>query len=665
MPSRDVSLLLVDDDPSSIQSMSRILDQYPNKRFATSGEDALRLAREAVPDLIVVDVVMPGMSGLDLCEALKADARLTDVPIVFATSYGGPLLREAAIRKGAVDVLAKPLVPSQLIEQIQEQLRARWLLETRADADVAVPDAAPAVRTRPLLLIVDDDIAAIHILRHMLVGMGDFHFASSGQEAMELARRIAPDLILLDADMPGLDGFGVCTALKAHPATAGVPIVFVTRFSDPQSEKRALELGASDFVAKPYSRSVLQARVRNVLGAKARMDADRAAAHAHWQRIGEARVAEVVAGAFDPTLACDAGGKVVLINDAACTMFGVGHAEAIGSPIASLLGAVDSPVEHWPGPPRRVVLRRASGEPFPVEACARVVGDGDQRLVTITLRDLGDRERLEEQSRLRVEAEAAHRTTVLMMAYIAHEISNPLSGVLGFAEMMANDARHPLPTEQANRLEFILTSGRNLQELMLDVMDLGRSATGKLVIRLSPVDAVRSVCDAVESVSALAARAEVKISTTFGESPALVSADRGRLNQCLVNLLGNAIKYNNARGWVHVDVKTTAEGIVIAVSDSGMGMNAAQLRHLFEPFNRLGREGAAAYGSGLGLVVTRQLALNMNGSLRVESEQGSGSIFTLVLVPWIDPAFPPLRAIGEPSSAAGTGSGSGSDSGSG
>jgi CheY-like chemotaxis protein/nitrogen-specific signal transduction histidine kinase len=640
MPTREVSLLLVDDDPSSIQSMSRILARYPNKRFATSGEDALRLAREEPPDLIVVDVVMPGMSGLDLCEALKADARLTDVPVLFATSYGGPLLREAALKRGAVDVLAKPLMPSQLVAQVQDQLRSRWLLDATPDTDLDQPEESspkPSPRTRPLLLIVDDDIASIHILRHMLADMGDFHFASSGKEALRLARRLLPDLILLDVHMPGLDGFEVCSALKADAAFGNVPIVFVTRFSDPQNEKRALELGAVDFIAKPYSRAVLQARVRNVLGVKRRMDADRAAAQAHWQRIGDARVAAIVAGASDAILSCDSKGHVVLINGAACGMFGVTHEEAIGMPIAALLGLAGPPEARWPGLPTRDVLRRAGGELFPVEACVSVVGEDGERLTTVTLRDIGDRERLEAQSRLRLEAETAHRASVLMMAYIAHEIGNPLAGVLGFAELMASDTRHPLAPEQARRVDLILASGRNLQDLMRDVMDLGRSATGKLAVTLCPVDVFRSVTVAVEALSALAARAEVTISTDFAASPALVSADRGRLHQCLVNLLSNAIKYNRAGGWVRVEVKSADERVLIAVSDNGIGMSPDQLHHLFEPFNRLGREGAAAYGSGLGLVVTRQLALAMNGELRVESELATGSVFTIVLAPWRDP----------------------------
>src|SRR5258706_9243636 len=110
MPSHDARLLLVDDDPSAIHVMSRMLAQYGHQRFATSGEEALTLARKSTPDLILMDADMPGMTGLDVCEALKADPILARVPVIFATSHNAPQLEVAALENGAVDFVTKPLV---------------------------------------------------------------------------------------------------------------------------------------------------------------------------------------------------------------------------------------------------------------------------------------------------------------------------------------------------------------------------------------------------------------------------------------------------------------------------------------------------------------------------------------------------------------------------
>ncbi|HSW06910.1 hybrid sensor histidine kinase/response regulator [Aquabacterium sp.] len=550
MSSREVRLLLVDDDPGAIQVMGRMLAQYPDQRFATSGEVALRLAREQTPDLILLDVDMPGMTGLDVCEALKLDPVLAQVPVIFATSHDAAGLQVAALRKGAADFITKPLVAAQLKARVRAQLRARQLADDLKREILACegPARQPS-RQIPRVLIVDDDIASIHILRHTLATMGDFHFAVTGEQALQLARRLVPDLIVLDAHMPGVDGFDVCRSLKAERAFRQVPIVFVTRFSDPVYEMRALDLGAADFIAKPYTPAVLQARVRNLLDLKRRTDADLEAVGEHWRRVSDARITDIV----------DAASDAVVTHGA-----------------------------H-------------------------------------------DRERLEAESHSRVQAEAASRTKTQMMSYIAHEMGNPLNGLLGFAQLMSTDAGNPLAPEQASRLARVVASGRDLQSLMRDVTDLGRFEAGKLRIDMRQVDAVACAQDAVAAVSAVAEQAGVSVSCASAWPSIGVGADADRLHQCLVNLLTNAIKYNRCGGWVRIELSSDSRACSIAVRDNGLGLDALQRQHLFEPFNRLGRQRAESPGAGLGLVITRQLVEAMNGQLQVESEAGSGSCFSIVL----------------------------------
>jgi DNA-binding response OmpR family regulator len=186
------------------------------------------------------------------------------------------------LQKGAADFVSKPLVASQLTARVRAQLRAGQFVENvKRDCVGWDGSAGRPPGEVPRLLIVDDDIASIHLLNHTLAAMGDLHFAKTGEEALRLARRLVPDLILLDAHMPEVDGFDVCRSLKAEPAFGHVPIVFVTRFSDPRYEMRALYLGAADFIAKPYTAAVLQARVRNLLDLKRRTDAELQAAQEH------------------------------------------------------------------------------------------------------------------------------------------------------------------------------------------------------------------------------------------------------------------------------------------------------------------------------------------------------------------------------------------------
>lgn len=632
MPFHEAKLLLVDDDAAAIRVMSRMLTDFPDQRFATSGEDALQLARELTPDLILLDADMPGMSGLEVCTALKAEPRLARVPVIFVTRHDSPDIEVAALERGAADFVSKPVVAEQLCARVRAQLRSTALVEdSRREPLKPGLNAGSSRLSTPRLLIVDDDVAAIRVLRHTLAAAGDFHFATSGDDALARARELQPDLILLDLHMPGSDGFEICAALKAQPAFRHVPIVFVTRLSDPANETRALEMGAADFIAKPYTPAVLQARVRNLLELKRRTDAELRAVGEHWQRVGDARVAEIVNAASDAIVSHDAEGRLVLINAAACRMFGVDPADLIGKPAQNLLGTRLLRLALTMASPFRAVLARSDGGSMVAEGVASVLGEGHGRLTTLVLRDIGDRERLEAGARARAEAEATSRTKTVLLSSVAHEMGNPLNGLLGFSRLMSADREHPLPPPQSHRLSQMELSARRLEALMLDLIDLGRIETGNLQVSLQPTDVGETVQAAILAVEPQAAQAGIALQWLPAPSPMSVLADGKRLHQCLVNLLRHGIQYNKSGGRVEVSLQTPACRAILAIRDDGIGMDAAQMAQLFEPFNRLGRETGSTAGLGLGLTITRSLVQAMHGQLTVQSEPGRGSCFTISL----------------------------------
>lgn len=132
---------------------------------------------------------------------------------------------------------------------------------------------------QPCILIVDDDPQGLRLLYSILTGLAKIVFAKTGEEALDQVPQCQPDLILLDAEMPGLGGYGACSALKSDPETADIPIVFVTSHTDTESETRALELGAVDFIQKPVNPAVVLARVKTQLSLKQKTDALRRLTH--------------------------------------------------------------------------------------------------------------------------------------------------------------------------------------------------------------------------------------------------------------------------------------------------------------------------------------------------------------------------------------------------
>ena len=226
-----------------------------------------------------------------------------------------------------------------------------------------------------------------------------------------------------------------------------------------------------------------------------------------------------------------------------------------------------------------------------------------------------------------VMAEKANLAKSDFLSGMSHELRTPLTAILGFAQLL--DAGTPAPTPgQKRSLDQILKAGWYLLELINEILDLAVIESGKLTLNMQNV-ALASLLLECEAMVEVDARRRA-ISVQFDKTPALahVHADRTRLKQALINLLSNAIKYNSADGSVRVLFNTdTPNRLRICIEDSGSGLTAEKIGQLFQPFNRLGQESRSEPGTGIGLVMTKQLVELMGGSIGVNSTVGKGSVF--------------------------------------
>lgn len=391
------NILIVDDDAGAIQVLGRMLAGFGRLRFAMRGEHALNLAREAVPDLMLLDEGMPGLSGFDICRAMKADPALVHVPVIFITSFGQPDFEVQALRLGAVDFIVKPLVGEHVQARVRARLRdSAMLRRARSGSEVVwIPAAAP---TRAL--VVDADPDAAQETRVALEPMAaSVQLASRGTDALRVMAAESINLVLLDAQLPDIDGFEVLQRIRSDAALRHIAVVFVTRPTDAASEARALDLGAADFIAKPYVATVLQARVRGVLRVQRHADAAQRAQREQWQRLGESRVADIVAAAADAIVSLDATGHIVLINAAACRLLGVTPEQALGAAAQQRVPFIDTLLARAAADPaaldhETLVLVQADGRSSAVEASLSCVGEGAEQITTLMLRDVTQRSRL-------------------------------------------------------------------------------------------------------------------------------------------------------------------------------------------------------------------------------------------------------------------------------
>lgn len=280
----------------------------------------------------------------------------------------------------------------------------------------------------------------------------------------------------------------------------------------------------------------------------------------------------------------------------------------------------------------RYRLQRPDGSEITLEVFARCTLDdaGQVRGMVGTCRDATQQAAHEQLRHDKEAAERASRAKSEFLSRVSHELRTPLNGILGFAQLMAIDHVHPLAADQARRLDSVLRAGRHLLELINDMLNLARIEQEDFSLQRAPVNLAATLETCFTLIQPLADSAGVRL-MHVPPGALWAQADARAVEQVLLNLLSNAIKYNRPSGAVRVALSRSGPQVAVAVTDEGEGLSPAQQALLFQPFNRLGAEQRRVEGTGLGLVIARELAASMNGELQVQSEPGQGCTFTLRL----------------------------------
>jgi PAS domain S-box-containing protein len=355
----------------------------------------------------------------------------------------------------------------------------------------------------------------------------------------------------------------------------------------------------------------------------------------------------------------DTRSRYLFMNRYQAALYGVTPREAVGRTAADLLG---ESYGRYTGAIDAEVLGGGGATPFYEESYAGV--DGKVRhwltskvplatggtvwgIATVAV-DITERKELEASLRqAKEQAEAGSRAKSRFLANMSHELRTPLNAVIGFAEIMRDEAMGPLGSpEYKEYAGLILRSGWALLEMITNLLDVARADAGSLALSIADVEVMRLLRSIAVGVreeavaSGAAPQAVVEVAPATGMIA--VRADEHRLRQLLRALLGNALKFTPAEGRVTVRVEQPpGGGVVVTVTDSGIGMSAEELEHAFEPFwqadTHLGR---VRDGAGMGLKLARQLAELHGGTLTLESVQGQGTSAILRLPAAPRPAPP-------------------------
>lgn len=547
------------------------------------------------------------------------------------------------------------------------------------------PRMAAAAFEQVDILIVDDRAENLLALEAILEPLHQrLVRAASGEEALRrlLERDFA--LILLDVQMPGMNGFETARLIKSRERTKYIPIIFLTAISKEEAYVfEGYSVGAVDYLFKPFQPEILRSKVaafvdlyvrqRNIAAQEAllRESEKREMELRHMRELWEsqARFREVVTSALDAIILFDEAGRITLFNSAAEQMFRCASSEAVGSSITRFFpegdkalprlrafagGSDDANDSDESESVRSLSARRQNGEVFPIEASVSVLDAQRQPTYTLIVRDVSERVRQEEMLRQQAvslantmrelkalndelserqqELERAMTARSRFYASMSHELRTPINAVLGYSTLLLENIYGPLNEKQREGIERTHKAAKHLLELVNDVLDLSKIEAGKIDLRLQPVSFPSLIEDLFVTVRPLADQygSSLRIEHT-GESIRVISDPR-RVRQILLNLLSNAIKFGRGKPIRVALHRRDDGGVDVEVVDEGEGIAPDDQERIFQEFVQLGKT-QLTEGTGLGLPISRRLAELLRGSLTLESELGRGSTFRLSLPP--------------------------------
>lgn len=480
-----------------------------------------------------------------------------------------------------------------------------------------MPVPQPKTVHRAAVWIVDDNpLEREHARRALAVDFDTEIFADGSAVLERLANGSAPDVLVLDWLMPGVTGIEVCKYLRASRATLETPVLLMTAQREVAQIVEGLRAGANDYLTKPYAAEELRARA----GALARSKALRERAEE-----AESFLRTLLASLPDAVLLVNPAGQVSFANDQALRVLAPDGRSIMGERIDLVVPGLRLDTANESGVLPDVHIGSDVFEPL-VRPLLAETGMS----LTVSLRKVTEKRR-RELGRLD------------FYSMVAHDLRTPLSAMLMRVDWLLSGRRGPLLPDVLSDVQKIEARIRELVALINDFLDLARMESVGLVMTPQAVDMNELVRVAVEEHSQLAEASSLDLRVECSRDEACVEVDRRRIAQVMSNLLSNAIKFTPRGGTIIARVSLGADTVETTVEDTGRGIAPDLIPNLFRRYERGPQLTKDVSGTGLGLMIVRQIVEAHGGTIAVKSELGRGSSFSFSLrrVARCEPAAPP------------------------
>lgn len=636
----ETNILIVDDLPENLAILTSMLsDQGYIVRPAISGPVALKTIRKAIPDMILLDIMMPGMDGYEVCRRVKADSRSRDIPVIFMSALSETMDKIKAFEIGAVDYITKPFEIKEVLARVETHLSLRKMQQQlqaqnqqlheeiieRKHAEKLLRESEERYRR---LVEVSPDVIAVH-------RRGELIFLNAAGIKL-LGANASDDLIgksLLDFVHPD---YHEAVKKRVRTGYENDEAVGLAEEQFLSIDGRIIDV---EVAAAPILYQGEPATIVVVRDITARKQAE------ELLRKLEKAVETTEVG----VTITDNDGQIVYINPADADMHGYTVEELLGqrsrvfAPPRSQenLNSASPHVNvlrHWK---RERLNIRKDGSAFPVMLISNSIEDakGNQIGRVVICEDITERKQAEADL-LNAHKELQEKNSQLQelnaskdkfFSIISHDLRSPFATLIGFAELLQANFERYTHNDVKRYIDRIHTSAERLYALLENLLTWSRVQRGAMEYTPQPIDLLRLV---EENFALCAGKAEQKQVTLkhFVRDGMIAYADLAMIDTVVRNLMSNALKFTPLHGMIVVSAQENGNTIELAVSDTGVGIAAEDLSKLFRIDIQYTNPGTAGEkGTGLGLVLCHDLVERNLGKIWVESALDKGTTFRFTL----------------------------------
>ncbi len=619
------NILIVEDDLINFELASELLEYCGHCVCrAENLKQALKVINFQKPDLILMDMNLPEITGTEITKILKNDPDTKDLVIVAFTAMVMEKDRKEAFEAGCSGFIAKPFDVSTFVSTVESFINPN----NQKTKSVKVPKYREEELTelskpysliekkhkRHNILVVDDNPMNADILKETLEQVGqEVKVAYSGWEAFEIIKKEKFDLVLLDIMMPDISGFDIIKQFKINPKTADLHVIFVSALDNTSDIVKGFDLGSCEYIVKPYKVEELKARVLSILKIKDLQDELKA----------EKKILDLIFQfSEDVIILLDPYFNVISCNEMFYKWTDRIKEEVINRNFCDIISCRPEKC-FLDGKEARANFEfemNINNEKKFIEAnCSKISTpeespDGGYIMV---LRNVTAKR----------EVEAQKETFV---ATLTHDLKTPVRAQTRALEMLLEEKFGKINPAQAEIINETLNSNKYMGGMLDNLLSTYKYENGNVTINKQETDINSLISSCCSELKHLVEEKKHNIEFKFSEEKLFAPVDSLEIKRVFINLISNAVTYTDEKGKISILTKKENGKAIISFTDTGKGLSEGEKNSLFNKYTSYSRR-FRQVGTGLGLYLSKKIIESHSGSIIVNSKEGQGSCFTVSL----------------------------------